>query len=107
MQSIFGNNWTKQFRNETQAELAFREWSSEIEKLSVDELKVGFNALIESGAEWPPSLPHFIALCKRQQSGLRHNTAAYREFRKEKLLTNKTKKEDAVKHIQSLRELLK
>ena len=85
----------------------FTDWGNKLKNFKNEELRKGLKGCLECSSEHAPGLKTFIGYCKNMQQGLTHNSAAYREFRKEKLLTNKTKKEDAVKHIQSLRELLK
>lgn len=40
------------------------DWASRLGKFPRHAIASGFDALIDSGAEWPPTLPEFVKLCK-------------------------------------------
>lgn len=106
MQAMFGNNWRNRFRTEKQIALALGEWAKGLEGVTLEDVDGAFVILVESGTEWPPSLPEFIALCRKSCKGLTHNTAAYREFKRSNLLTNKSSKERGKKVLEQIKAKL-
>lgn len=60
---------------------AWQTWTLEAQGLSVDMIKIGFEKLVASGAEFPPTAPGFVKLCQstREDHGLPDEMAAYIE----------------------------
>lgn len=61
MQAMYGNKFLDMWRG-TDAEMVKQMWADEMGKLSAEDLKRGFNALISR--DWPPSLPEYVRMCK-------------------------------------------
>ncbi|PUA19601.1 hypothetical protein C7W93_07085 [Glaciimonas sp. PCH181] len=61
MQGMYGNKFLDMWRD-TDPAMVKALWAAEMGKLTNDELRRGFSALMAQ--EWPPSLPQYIKLCK-------------------------------------------
>jgi hypothetical protein len=61
MEALYGSKFLDMWRD-ANADLVKQLWSEEMGKLSADDLKRGYNALMSR--DWPPSLPEFVKLCK-------------------------------------------
>lgn len=61
MQALYGNKFVDMWRD-TNIDLVKQLWSEEMGKLSSDDLKRGYAALM--ARDWPPSLPEFVKMCK-------------------------------------------
>ena len=42
-------------------------WSQELTRLTRAELHRGVRAVMKSGERWPPTLPEFVGMCRRQR----------------------------------------
>lgn len=58
---MYGNKFLDMWRD-TDSDLVKQLWAEEMGKLSNEELKRGYNALMTR--EWPPSLPEYVKMCK-------------------------------------------
>lgn len=85
----------------------FLSWGEHLKNFTDDELKKGLVGALKSESEYAPGLKAFIGYCRNQQTGLTHNTAAYKEFPKNRSLTKKTDRESAKLHIKKISEMLK
>lgn len=67
MTSIYGHKWASQLGrlvdDNGKMSDAARCWQKGLINVTVDDLKVGFDALARSGQAWPPSLPEFRKMC--------------------------------------------
>jgi hypothetical protein len=61
MQGIYGNKFLDMWRD-TDTEMVKALWADEMGKLSNEELKRGYAALMTR--DWPPSLPEYVKMCK-------------------------------------------
>lgn len=81
-----------------------RVWQATLRGLTDSDIKNGFRALSDSGAEWPPSAPEFRKMCIDNGDSWEHKGAAYKEF-ETKLIDNKTHdREIALEHIRKIKE---
>ena len=53
-------------------------WAGGLRGITGEQLATGLRQCIESGAEWPPSLPEFRAMCLRRRAPLCHQNIAGR-----------------------------
>lgn len=72
MEALYGTKFLDMWRN-TNADLVKALWADEMGKLSADELRRGYAALMSR--DWPPSLPEFLKMCRPPLDPLN----AYRE----------------------------
>lgn len=61
MQGMYGNKFLDMWRD-TDVAMVKALWADEMGKLSNDELKRGYAALMKR--DWPPSLPEYVKMCK-------------------------------------------
>lgn len=61
MEAMYGAKFLDMWRG-TDATLVKDMWAEEMGKLSTEELKRGFSALMTR--DWPPSLPEYVKMCK-------------------------------------------
>lgn len=47
--------------------------------ITLHDVEQGLDRVLQSGREWPPELPEFLAIC-RNKPAPRENAAAYREY---------------------------
>lgn len=87
-------------------ETAIKEWSEQLAGLTGEQIKHGLDSWLE---DWPPSAPEFKKVCMGDdsQKGLSHNTAAYREFRRERLLIQKPNPEIGNQALDELKGIFK
>ena len=107
MGALYPGNWGRHFKTQEQIKLAMSEWGKELEKLDKRNVMAGIEKLKERGGDFPPSLPEFLALCKKQQAGLSHNTAAYEIVDRSKRLEKKIDPGKARVHIETMWNVLK
>ena len=81
MARIYGHKWT------SIAEADDGTWLAGLQDLTPENIAMGLGALLQSGDEWPPSLPEFRDCCLGVTSDedWRHKTAAYK-IRDQKLI---------------------
>lgn len=60
MTNMYGHRWSSQFSNPD----AVCRWEAALARCSGEQLAKGLAACLNSGKEWPPTLPGFLALCK-------------------------------------------
>ena len=70
MQRVYGAKWASQYGDTDDGT-----WTTALAEFSEAEVFAGIQACIDSGDEWPPSLPQFRALCRPAP---RENAAMYR-----------------------------
>jgi len=76
-------------------------WASGLRGLTGDQLADGLRACVDCGEAWPPSLPEFVGMCKKQSKngfGLNHTPEMYHQKNrpirdKSKLLSNDEREE--------------
>lgn len=97
LEEIFGAQWSSRFPNHERA-LAF--WHSQLEARGVTpaQLAVGVQALLDSGAKYPPSLAELLHACRR-----RENEAMYQRNTKA-LEPPRTPKEEALQRLREMRK---
>jgi hypothetical protein len=61
MTDLFGARWLETYGDEPSPL-----WTNQIERLDDAQLKQGISTVLKSGAQHPPSLPEFLAHCRRQ-----------------------------------------
>lgn len=61
MEALYGSKFLDMWRD-ANAEMVKQLWSEEMGKLSNDDLRRGYAALMTR--DWPPSLPEFVKMCK-------------------------------------------
>jgi len=85
-QGRYGNKWLSAI--EGIEKIAVAEWSEQLAGLTGEQIKHGLDSWTE---DWPPSAPEFKKIClgHDEQKGLSHNTAAYREFKRNNRLLEK------------------
>lgn len=81
MGETFGTAWARNFDDPDSA-IAYWYRSLCDERLTPEDVARGFAALRESGDQFPPSLPRFVALCRKPAGERREHAAMYREFQK-------------------------
>lgn len=68
MAEVYGHKWTSQYGEVSDdsghLSSAARTWAQGLAQLSLEEISIGFSRMVESGDEWPPSLPEFRKLCQ-------------------------------------------
>lgn len=62
MAAMFGNTWASQF-GESPTGLAGDTWAAALAGITPSQISAGLHATLALGAEFPPSAPHFRALC--------------------------------------------
>ena len=55
---IYGHKWTSSFGTTPN-----NSWIAGLSGMTVSDVMFGINAVINSGSDWPPSLPEFISMC--------------------------------------------
>lgn len=65
MTQMYGNIWINRH-----GESPRPVWVTQLHHLSESQIKKGLRELVNSGAEFPPALPAFIAMCRRQSDTL-------------------------------------
>lgn len=93
---------------------AGRTWSAALSDLTHEQLVNGMRACKDSGEEWPPSIPSFVAMCKgtaTNEFGLDYIPQYHRETKRERLIEsdeNKAKHKAAYKSgMDGLKNILK
>jgi hypothetical protein len=61
MTDLFGARWLETYGDEPSPT-----WANQIESLEEHQLKQGLSTVLKSGSPHPPSLPEFLAFCRRQ-----------------------------------------
>ncbi len=83
MTRIFGHKWT------SIAESDDGTWLAGLQDLTPDNIAIGLGALLQSGDEWPPSLPEFRDCClgigSTDGDSWKHKGGAYK-IRDQKLI---------------------
>ena len=106
----FGHRWTANYGSALDGDKlsdAALIWQKGLSEFEIDEIANGLNNMVDSGIEWPPSLPQFVEFCRNKADVYDpHKTAAYREYRKDRLLTKKPDPEIAKKHLAELNSLV-
>lgn len=97
MARVYGTRWTSNYGTEDDGT-----WFGGLADLAPDDLKAGFRRCIESGTDWPPSLPTFRAYCTERAPT---PPRCHREFPPE--LPAPRNVATAEKHIARLREVLR
>ena len=101
MTMIFGHKWASSYGERDDGT-----WLVGLGELTLEQISHGLNEVLKSDMEWPPSLSKFRQMCIGKQSGLTHNTAAYKYFPRDRMLEKKTDKEKARRELQAIREKL-
>lgn len=55
---IYGHKWTSSFGTSPS-----NSWVSGLSGVTVADVRFGISVVINSGSDWPPSLPEFIGMC--------------------------------------------
>lgn len=63
MTQLYGHKWTSSYGEFDQDDT----WAMGLADLSLDQIKTGFVACLDSDEEWPPTLPQFRQLCKERK----------------------------------------
>lgn len=61
MASMFGGKWVDYHGAKADEHGV---WRAGLKNLGPDRIKIGLNRLVDTGEQWPPSLPAFVELCK-------------------------------------------
>lgn len=80
MTRLYGHRWTSSFSDEIDPGNV---WAAALRGLTMDSIKAGLNALVDSEYDWPPSAIEFRKLCKNstaQALGVDDENTAYRKF---------------------------
>ena len=96
MAEMYGTKWTHHYGDEPNTT-----WACGLAGLTDRHIARGINAVIDSGEEWPPSLPKFKSLCKSGENLIPKFVAPL-----EKKPTEEERQE-FVENIKKLREILK
>jgi len=97
MAEMFGTKWTHHY-----GETPLTSWAVALADLTDRHIARGINAVMDSGEEWPPSLPKFKSLCKAGEGWQSRQPYV-------PLLTKETTEEErleAVEKLKKLREIL-
>ncbi|MGZ8220019.1 MAG: hypothetical protein ACXWT0_00075 [Methylobacter sp.] len=74
MVAIYGHKWSSHLGDAmdgVELSEAAKTWQLGLTGVTVDQLGLGFQALISSGKDWPPSLTEFRKLCVSQGASVR------------------------------------
>ncbi|MAK37929.1 MAG: hypothetical protein CMC15_17350 [Flavobacteriaceae bacterium] len=97
MAEMFGTKWTNHYGDEPNTT-----WAVGLAGLTDKHIARGLNKVIDSGSEWPPSLPTFKAMCKAGEGWQSRQSYVPRlEYE----MTEADKKE-FTNNIQKLRDIL-
>ena len=97
MAEMYGTKWTNHYGDTPNAT-----WAAGLAGLTDRHIDRGINAVMDSGDEWPPSLPKFKSLCKSGEGWQSRQTHV-------PLLTKEQTEEErleAVEKLKKLREIL-
>ena len=93
MAQMYGTKWTHNYGDEPNAT-----WAAGLAGLTDRHIARGINAVMDSGEEWPPSLPKFKSLCKAGEGWQSRQPYV-------PLLTKETTEEERQEFVQKLKEL--
>jgi hypothetical protein len=96
MAEMFGTKWTNHY-----GDTPLTSWAVALADLTDRHIARGIRAVMDSGSEWPPSLPAFKAMCKAGENLIPKFVAPL-----EKKPTEEERQE-FVENIKKLREMLK
>lgn len=81
-------------------------WQKGLKGLSGKQIADGLSGCIESGKEWPPSLPEFRAMCLGKSEERVENAAMYRRPECLALLKPRPSRDHARPYLQAMRKAL-
>ena len=93
MAQMYGTKWTHNYGDEPNAT-----WAAGLAGLTDRHIARGINAVMDSGEEWPPSLPKFKSLCKAGEGWQSRQPYV-------PLLAKEAAEEERQEFVQKLREL--
>lgn len=103
MARIYGHKWT------SIAESDDGTWLAGLQDLTPENIAIGLGALLQSGDEWPPSLPEFRDCCLgvTGTEDWRHNGAAYKASDTKRIGVIKADKGTAKEEMEKIRNKLR
>lgn len=104
--AIWGHRWSSVYSTPELARLAQSEWLNSLSGFSVSHINRAIQKLINSGADFPPTLPEFVSHCRQ----FRHNDMdahqnrldAIRDRESEENRSTGASNEVARKHLEAL-----
>lgn len=102
----FGHRWTSQYGEEDDGT-----WLQALRGITPDQVRQALQAVEDSGAEWPPTLPQFKAYCRgrRGEFGIGYVPEVYRaraETDPSRLLTSDHRKNERAANLERFRRLV-
>lgn len=101
---FYGATWDKNMATDEMASITKHVWIKGLKGLTRSEIEYGLDNLT---GQYAPNPDTFSGWCKKQDKGLSHNTAAYKQFEKVKAvgMSKELRKAEAEKRRAKLKEI--